>query len=102
MPAIVTDNCRACRFTECVAVCPVECFHADDTMVYVDRDTCIDCFCACVPACPVQAIYMEGELPGDKAEWIAINQQKATQHPVITGKHNPLPGAEERRSVLGY
>ncbi len=45
MTIVVTDNCRLCRFTECVSVCPVECFHSDDTMVYIDNDVCIDCTC---------------------------------------------------------
>ncbi|WFU12885.1 ferredoxin family protein (plasmid) [Rhizobium sp. CB3090] len=101
MPAIVTDNCNNCRFTECVSVCPVECFHADETMVYVDRDTCIDC-CACIPVCPVQAIYMEAELPADKSDWISINTEKASQYPVITGRHDALPGADEKRASLGF
>ena len=101
MPAIVTDNCNGCRFTECVSVCPVECFHADGSMVYVDRHTCIDC-CACIPVCPVQAIYMEAELPAEKDAWILINQQKAAQYPVISGKHDPLQGADEKRMSLGF
>ena len=56
MSHIVTDNCHLCRFIDCVAVCPVECFHADDERTYIDPDVCIDCG-ACIPACPVRAIY---------------------------------------------
>ncbi|MGH8473216.1 MAG: indolepyruvate ferredoxin oxidoreductase subunit alpha, partial [Gammaproteobacteria bacterium] len=59
MTTIVTDNCLLCRFTDCVTVCPVNCFHGDDEMLYIDPEVCIDCS-ACVPECPVHAIY-EGE-----------------------------------------
>ena len=62
MTTIVTDNCKGCRFTDCVTVCPVACFHYDDEMLYIDPETCIDCG-ACVPVCPVQAIFPEEELP---------------------------------------
>jgi ferredoxin len=100
MPFVVTDNCKLCRFTECVTVCPVSCFHADDGMVYIDNDTCIDCR-ACVPACPVKAIYSEDELPADKHEWIAINAAKSKVLPVIFAKEPQLPTAERRRAELG-
>ena len=59
MTTIVTDNCKGCRFTDCVTVCPVACFHYDDEMLYIDPDVCIDCS-ACIPECPVQAIF-EGD-----------------------------------------
>ena len=49
MPYVVTDLCTGCRYTECVSVCPVECFHVDDTMTYIDPQNCIDCG-GCVPA----------------------------------------------------
>src|SRR5882672_8146920 len=76
MPIIVTDNCQSCRFTECVSVCPVACFHADGEMVYIDNNACIDCR-ACIPICPVNAIYAEEDLPDDKQQWIAINAERA-------------------------
>ncbi len=56
MTFVVTDHCRHCRYTDCVAVCPVECFHGDAEMLYIDPVVCIDCG-ACVPECPVEAIY---------------------------------------------
>ena len=56
MTTVVTDNCRGCRFTDCVSVCPVEAFHVDDEMLYINPDVCIDCS-ACVPECPVEAIF---------------------------------------------
>lgn len=100
MTIVVTDNCKGCRFTECVSVCPVACFHGDDEMLYVDNETCIDCL-ACVPVCPVEAIYEADDLPEDKRQWIAINAEKSRILPAIEEMQVPLPGAEERRAELG-
>lgn len=99
MPYVVTDLCSGCRFTECVSVCPVECFHIDDAMTYIDPESCIDCG-GCVPACPVGAITAAHQLPPDKREWAEINRRRAGETPVITARLAPLPGAEERRRAL--
>jgi ferredoxin len=101
MTFVVTDNCKGCRFTDCVAVCPVECFHGDDEMLYIDPEECIDCG-ACVPECPVEAIYDEAQLPDDKAEWLQVNADRAKDLPVVSEKGEPLPGAEERKESLGF
>lgn len=101
MPHVVTDNCQRCRFTECVATCPVACFHADDKMLYIHNVDCIDCS-ACVTACPVHAIYEISDVPPDKVEWIAINAERARVLPVIDHKQPPLPTAEARKAELGY
>jgi ferredoxin len=101
MTTVVTDNCRLCRFTDCVTVCPVNCFHGDDEMLYIDPEVCIDCG-ACIPECPVQAIFEEPDLPEDKAEWIAINAEKSPLLPVIDEKQEPLPTAEKRKAELGF
>ncbi len=101
MTTVVTGNCQGCRFTDCVTVCPVACFHGDDEMLYIDNEVCIDCG-ACIPECPVQAIYEESDLPEDLVHWVAINDERAPNLPVIEDKQEPLPGAEERRAALGY
>jgi ferredoxin len=101
MPVIVTDNCQSCRFTECVSVCPVACFHADGEMVYIDNNACIDCR-ACIPICPVNAIYAEEDLPDDKQQWIAINAERAAALPALDQKQIPLTTAEARRAELGF
>lgn len=101
MTFVVTDNCKGCRFTDCVAVCPVECFHGDDEMLYIDPEECIDCG-ACVPECPVEAIYDEAQLPDDKSQWLQINADKAKDLPVVAEKGDALPGAEERKEELGF
>ncbi len=101
MTTLVTDNCQRCRFTDCVTVCPVACFHGDAEMLYIDPNVCIDCG-ACVPECPVHAIYEEKDLPDDKRHWIAINAERAPNLPVVEEKQEPLPIAEARKKELGY
>ena len=76
MTTVVTDNCRGCRFTDCVSVCPVEAFHVDDEMLYINPDVCIDCS-ACVPECPVEAIFSEDEVPSNQIAFIEINAKGA-------------------------
>ena len=101
MTVVVTDNCEGCRFTECVKVCPVACFHGDDKMLYVDPDTCVDCS-ACLPVCPVQAIYFQEDLPPDKLHWLDVNKQRSAETPVVSKSSEPLPTAEARRAALGF
>src|SRR5260370_7547033 len=81
MTIVVTDNCQLCRFTECVSVCPVACFHTDDRMVYIDNDVCIDCR-ACIPVCPVKAILAEEDLSAEQMHWVAQNAEKSPPLPV--------------------
>jgi len=100
MTTVVTDNCERSRFTDCVTVCPVGAFHGDDEMLYIDPEVCIDCG-ACIPLCPVQAIYEE-PIPEDKQQWIAINASRAPGLPSILKKQQPYPGAEERKKELGF
>ncbi|PRQ03310.1 Ferredoxin-1 [Enhygromyxa salina] len=101
MTFVVTSNCERCRFTDCVEVCPVDCFHGDQTMLYIDPEECIDCG-ACVPECPVEAIYDESELPEELFPWQSINAKRAASLPVIMEKGEPYPGAEQRKKELGF
>lgn len=101
MTTVVTDNCKDCRYTDCVLVCPVACFHGDDEMLYIDNNVCIDC-AACIPECPVEAIYEEDDLPEDKKIWIEINAERAPNLPIVEEKQEPLPTAEQRKADLGY
>jgi ferredoxin len=101
MTFVVTDNCQKCRFTDCVSVCPVDCFYGDDEQLYINPDECIDCG-ACEPECPVEAIYDEANLPKDKEKWIAINAERAPRLLNITQKQPAYPGAEERKAALGF
>jgi len=74
MTYIVTDRCVDSRYTECVADCPVDCFYeiTDPHMLIINPDECIDCD-ACVPLCPVNAIYPEAEVPDEVQEWVEKN-----------------------------
>jgi ferredoxin len=100
MPHVVTDRCERCRYTECVSVCPVECFHADDQRLYIDPAVCIDCG-ACVPKCPVKAIADEFDLADADRPSLALNAQRSLVLPLITQRQPPLASAEQRRIELG-
>lgn len=101
MPHVVTENCKDCRFTDCVTHCPVACFHADEERLYIHPDVCVDCG-ACVDACPVHAIYDVVDLPDEMTMWIAINAERSSVLPVISDRQQPLPTAEARRGALGF
>lgn len=106
MAYIVTENCKDCMFTDCVSVCPVDCFYGDsenDRMIYIHPEECIDCG-ACVPECPVEAIFPQEEVPENMKQYIQINAERS-QAPCIahiTAKQDPLPTAEERKKALGF
>ncbi|MBF0510843.1 MAG: ferredoxin family protein [Candidatus Omnitrophica bacterium] len=89
MPHVVTEACLKCKYTDCVVVCPVESFREDAEMVYIDPDVCIDCG-ACVPECPVQAIFPDAEVPDKFKNYIALNASKSKECPVINQKKPPL------------
>ncbi len=89
MTHVVTKPCDGCRYTDCVVVCPVECFHEGETMLYIHPDVCIDCE-ACVPECPVEAIFHEDNLPEEWKEYIQINVDGSENAEVITEKQTPL------------
>ena len=92
MAHIVVEACVKCKYTDCVEVCPVDCFHEDAEMLVIDPDECIDC-AACVSECPVEAIYAEEDLPDGQEKWIQINADKAPDLPVINEKKEPLADA---------
>jgi ferredoxin len=100
MTFVVTDNCKGCRFTDCVAVCPVDCFHGDAEMLYIDPAECIDCG-ACVPECPVEAIFDGSRVPEGQEHWIRTNAERAVVLPVVDQKTSPLPAAEDCKRRLG-
>lgn len=94
MAHVVTDRCVDCRYTDCCAVCPVDCFYeiTSPAMLVIDPDTCIDCG-LCVPECPIQAIWPEGELPEVYAEWTGKNAELFGGGTRIKVKKDALPGA---------
>lgn len=76
MAHVVTANCNDCKYTDCCVVCPVECFYQDDMMLYIDPQDCIDCE-ACVPECPVEAIYSEADTPSQFSSYIQLNADRS-------------------------
>ena len=98
MPFVVVENCIKCKYTDCVDVCPVDCFHEGANFLAIDPDVCIDCG-LCVPECPTQAIFPEEDLPEKWAEFVEINARLAPQWPEITAKKDPLPGADEYKTA---
>lgn len=93
MAHVVTESCIRCKYTDCVASCPVDCFHESDEMLVIDPVECIDCT-ACVAACPVNAIYAADDVPMDQQDFIAYNEEMAKVWPLIAGKKDPLPDAD--------
>ena len=76
MTHTVCEPCHDCKYTDCVAVCPVECFYQDDMMLYIDPNDCIDCE-ACVPECPVEAIFAEANVPAQWTHYTPLNAEKS-------------------------
>jgi ferredoxin len=72
MPFVVTEPCVGCRYTDCVVVCPCDCFYGDDRQLYIDADDCIDCE-SCVPECPVNAIYLDQNVPQQWQQFVQLN-----------------------------
>ncbi len=91
MAHVVTKPCFACKYTDCVVVCPVESFREGEQMLYIDPDDCIDCE-QCVPECPVDAIFLDENVPEEWTEFIKLNAEMAQTTPVITEKKEPLAG----------
>jgi ferredoxin len=75
MTYVVCEPCRDCKYTDCVTVCPMECFYQDGAMLYIDPDQCVDCG-ACVPECPVEAIFAEAEVPARWAPFVQLNAER--------------------------
>jgi ferredoxin len=98
MTHVVTESCIKCKYTDCVDVCPVDCFHEGPNMLVIDPDECIDC-AVCIPECPVNAIYAEEDVPEDQREWTALNAELTKGWPVITDTKEPLATAEEFKDV---
>ncbi len=92
MTYIVNDKCIGCKFTDCVEVCPVDCFYEGENMLVINPDECIDCG-VCEPECPADAIQPDTE--DGTAKWVEFNKKWAMQWEVITEKKEPLPDAEK-------
>src|SRR5690606_2638427 len=98
MTFVVTEACIKCKYTDCVEVCPVDCFHEGPNMLVIDPEECIDCT-LCEPECPVEAIVSEDDVPPGQEQFLARNAELAKEWPVIT-KAQALPDdADEWKDV---
>jgi len=93
MTHVITDECVKCKYTDCVEVCPVDCFHEGEHMLVINPETCIDCG-VCVTECPVQAIKTDTQSP---IVWLERAQEFTKKWPQITKAKAPLPEAERHK-----
>lgn len=93
MTHVVTENCIKCKYTDCVDVCPVDCFREGPNFLAIDPDECIDC-AVCVPECPASAIFAEEDVPGDQLDFIRINAELAPKWKTISKRKAALPDAD--------
>jgi len=96
MAFVVTEPCFDCKTTACVDVCPCDCFHQGERMLFIDPDHCIDC-AACEAECPVSAIFHEDMVPEPSREFIALNREMAAVCPPITDRQAPISRPEPAR-----
>ncbi|PID61926.1 MAG: ferredoxin [Gammaproteobacteria bacterium] len=94
MTFVVTENCIKCKYTDCVEVCPVDCFHEGPNFLVIDPEECIDCS-LCEPECPAEAIFAEEDLKPEHEQYLEINAELSTEWPVITIQKEPLEDAAE-------
>jgi ferredoxin len=94
MTYVVVENCIKCKYTDCVDVCPVDCFHEGPNFLVIDPDECIDCT-LCEPECPAEAIFAEDDVPEGQEHFIELNAELTADWPVINVSKEPLPDAEE-------
>lgn len=94
MSFVVTENCINCKYTTCVEVCPVDCFHEGPNFLVIDPDECIDC-ALCESECPANAIFPVEEVPEDQKNFIQLNAEFSKKWPVITISKPSLPQADE-------
>ncbi len=96
MPFVVTEECIKCKLTDCVEVCPVDCFHEGPNMLVIDPDECIDCT-LCEPECPVEAITSEDDIPENMRQFIELNAELAKVWPVINEMKDAPEDSDEWR-----
>jgi ferredoxin len=94
MTYVVTESCIKCKYTDCVDVCPVDCFHEGPNFLVIDPEECIDCT-LCVAECPVEAIYAEDDVPKGQEHFIALNAELTKAWPVIIERKEPPADADE-------
>lgn len=100
MTFVVTENCIKCKLTDCVEVCPVDCFYEGPNFLVIHPDECIDC-ALCEPECPINAIVSEDDLTEDQKKFQEINQELSAVWPNITAQKEALPDSKKWENVEG-
>ena len=100
MTYVVVENCIKCKHTDCVDVCPVDCFHEGPNFLVIDPEECIDCT-LCEPECPVEAIFAEEDLPADQESFLQLNAELSELWPVINVSKDSPADADEWDGVEG-
>ena len=100
MTHVVLESCIRCKYTDCVDVCPVDCFREGPNFLTIDPDECIDC-AVCIPECPVNAIVPEEDVPGNQQHMIKLNAELAKGWPAITRRKPAPPDADEWKDKTG-
>jgi ferredoxin len=100
MTYVVTENCIQCKYTDCVDVCPVDCFVEGPNFLAINPDDCIDCT-LCVAECPAEAIFAEDDVPEDQLHFIELNERLAKTWPIISARKDPLEDADAMNGVPG-
>jgi ferredoxin len=98
MTYVVAEPCIKCKYTDCVDVCPVNCFYEGENFLAINPDECIDCG-ACVPECPTEAIFSQDDLPAKWSEYLKLNATLAANWPVITAKKPGPADADHWKTV---
>jgi ferredoxin len=98
MTHVVLESCIRCKYTDCVDVCPVDCFREGPNFLTIDPDECIDC-AVCIPECPVNAILPEEDVPTDQVHFIKLNADLSRKWPSITKRKAPQPDADAWKDV---
>ena len=101
MTYIVNDKCVNCRYTDCLEVCPVDCFYLGENSIVIHPDECIDCG-VCEPECPAGAIVPDTTMNDGLQYWLDINTKYSKIWPNITQKIDPMPGADDVNPEMGY
>ncbi len=83
MTYVITENCIKCKYTDCVEVCPVDCFHEGPNFLVINPDECIDCS-LCEPECPINAIISEEDITDENKHFLEINQKLSQKWPILT------------------
>ncbi len=98
MTYVVTESCIRCKYTDCVDVCPVDCFREGPNFLVIDPEECIDCT-LCVAECPAEAIFAEDDVPENQRAFIALNAELCKLWKPITERIDPPADADEWKDV---